>query len=383
MKPDTKPSRPFFSSGPCAKRPGWSLDALDGALLGRSHRAKNAKARIRQVIDESKELLGLPEGYVCGIVPASDTGAIEMAMWSLLGARGLDICAWESFGSAWVTDVVKQLKLENVNRHEADYGKLPDLGAIQFDNDVVFTYNGTTSGVRVPNLDWIPQERGGLVLCDATSAVFAMDLDYSKLDVVTSSWQKVMGGEAAHGMIVLSPRAIERLESYTPAWPLPKIFRMAKGGKLIQGIFEGATINTVSMLCVEDALDGLQWAKSIGGLPALLARSEANLSAVANWVEASDWIDFLAEDPATRSCTSICLKIVDPWYQGLSTEEQAAKAKELVKRLENEAVAYDFGSYRDAPPGIRIWGGATVDAEDTAALLPWLDWAFAQIKAEG
>lgn len=383
MKPDTKPSRPFFSSGPCAKRPGWSLDALDGALLGRSHRAKNAKARIRQVIDESKELLGLPEGYVCGIVPASDTGAIEMAMWSLLGARGLDICAWESFGSAWVTDVVKQLKLENVNRHEADYGKLPDLGAIQFDNDVVFTYNGTTSGVRVPNLDWIPQERGGLVLCDATSAVFAMDLDYSKLDVVTWSWQKVMGGEAAHGMIVLSPRAIERLESYTPAWPLPKIFRMAKGGKLIQGIFEGATINTVSMLCVEDALDGLQWAKSIGGLPALLARSEANLSAVANWVEASDWIDFLAEDPATRSCTSICLKIVDPWYQGLSTEEQAAKAKELVKRLENEAVAYDFGSYRDAPPGIRIWGGATVDAEDTAALLPWLDWAFAGIKAEG
>ncbi len=383
MKPDTKPSRPFFSSGPCAKRPGWSLDALDGALLGRSHRAKNAKARIRQVIDESKELLGLPEGYVCGIVPASDTGAIEMAMWSLLGARGLDICAWESFGAAWVTDVVKQLKLENVTRHEADYGKLPDLGAIQFDNDVVFTYNGTTSGVRVPNLDWIPQERGGLVLCDATSAVFAMDLDYSKLDVVTWSWQKVMGGEAAHGMIVLSPRAIERLESYTPAWPLPKIFRMAKGGKLIQGIFEGATINTVSMLCVEDALDGLQWAKSIGGLPALLARSEANLSAVANWVEASDWIDFLAEDPATRSCTSICLKIVDPWYQGLSTEEQAAKAKELVKRLENEAVAYDFGSYRDAPPGIRIWGGATVDAEDTAALLPWLDWAFAQIKAEG
>ncbi len=383
MKPDTKPSRPFFSSGPCAKRPGWSLDALDGALLGRSHRAKNAKARIRQVIDESKELLGLPEGYVCGIVPASDTGAIEMAMWSLLGARGLDICAWESFGAAWVTDVVKQLKLENVTRHEADYGKLPDLGAIQFDNDVVFTYNGTTSGVRVPNLDWIPQERGGLVLCDATSAVFAMDLDYSKLDVVTWSWQKVMGGEAAHGMIVLSPRAIERLESYTPAWPLPKIFRMAKGGKLIQGIFEGATINTVSMLCVEDALDGLQWARSIGGLPALLARSEANLSAVANWVEASDWIDFLAEDPATRSCTSICLKIVDPWYQGLSTEEQAAKAKELVKRLKNEAVAYDFGSYRDAPPGIRIWGGATVDAEDTAALLPWLDWAFAQIKAEG
>ncbi len=383
MKPDNKPSRPFFSSGPCAKRPGWSLDALDGALLGRSHRAKNAKARIRQVIDDSKEILGLPEGYVCGIVPASDTGAIEMAMWSLLGARGLDICAWESFGSAWVTDVVKQLKLENVTRHEADYGRLPDLSAINFDNDVVFTYNGTTSGVRVPNLDWIPQDHDGLVLCDATSAVFAMDLDYSKLDVITWSWQKVMGGEAAHGMIALSPRAIERLESYTPAWPLPKIFRMAKGGKLTQGIFEGATINTVSMLCVEDAVDGLQWARSIGGLPSLLARSEANLQAVAQWAEKSDWIDFLAEDPATRSCTSICLKIVDPWYQGLSPEEQAAKAKELVKRLESENIAYDFGSYRDAPPGIRIWGGATVDAEDTTALLPWLDWAFAQIKAEG
>jgi phosphoserine aminotransferase len=383
MKPDNKPSRPFFSSGPCAKRPGWSLDALDGALLGRSHRAKNAKARIRQVIDDSKEILGLPEGYVCGIVPASDTGAIEMAMWSLLGARGLDICAWESFGSAWVTDVIKQLKLENVTRHEADYGRLPDLSAINFDNDVVFTYNGTTSGVRVPNLDWIPQDHDGLVLCDATSAVFAMDLDYSKLDVITWSWQKVMGGEAAHGMIALSPRAIERLESYTPAWPLPKIFRMAKGGKLTQGIFEGATINTVSMLCVEDAVDGLQWARSIGGLPSLLARSEANLQAVAQWAEKSDWIDFLAEDPATRSCTSICLKIVDPWYQGLSPEDQAAKAKELVKRLESENIAYDFGSYRDAPPGIRIWGGATVDAEDTTALLPWLDWAFAQIKAEG
>ncbi|PDH29268.1 MAG: phosphoserine transaminase [Puniceicoccaceae bacterium MED-G30] len=383
MKPATTPRRPFFSSGPCAKRPGWSLDALDGALLGRSHRAKNAKARIRQVIDDSREILGLPEGYVCGIVPASDTGAIEMAMWSLLGARGLDICAWESFGSAWITDVVKQLKLEDVTRHEADYGKLPDLSAINFDNDVVFTYNGTTSGVRVPNLDWIPQDHDGLVLCDATSAVFAMDLDYSKLDVITWSWQKVMGGEAAHGMIALSPRAIERLETYSPPWPLPKIFRMSKGGKLIQGIFEGATINTVSMLCVEDAVDGLEWARSIGGLPALLARSEANLQAVAQWAEKSDWIDFLAEDPATRSCTSICLKIVDPWYQGLSHEEQAAKAKELVKRLESENIAYDFGSYRDAPPGIRIWGGATVDAEDTAALLPWLDWAFAQIKAEG
>lgn len=380
MKPDTKPSRPYFSSGPCSKRPGWSLEALENALVGRSHRAKPAKARIAEVINLSKELLNLPEGYVCGIVPASDTGAVEMAMWSLLGERGVEMCAWESFGSGWVTDVIKQLKLDNVNKHIADYGQLPDFSKVNFDNDVVFTWNGTTSGVKIPNADFIPDDRKGLTICDATSAVFAMDMDFSKLDVVTWSWQKVMGGEAAHGMIVLSPRAIERLESYTPAWPLPKIFRMTKGGKLISGIFTGATINTVSMLCVEDAYDGLQWAKSIGGLPTLIERSESNLTAIAEWVEKTDWVDFLAEDPATRSNTSICLKIVAPWYQALPAEEQAAKAKKIVSLLAQEDVAYDFGSYRDAPPGIRIWGGATVELADTQALLPWLDWAFTQIQ---
>jgi len=380
MKPEIKPNRPFFSSGPCAKRPGWSLDALQEALVGRSHRAKDPKARIQEVIHKSETILNLPKDYVCGIVPASDTGAVEMAMWSLLGARGLDICAWESFGSGWVTDVIKQLKLEDVSRHEADYGSLPDFTKINFSNDVVFTYNGTTSGVKVPNLDWIPENRQGLTICDATSAVFAMDIDFNKCDVVTWSWQKVMGGEAAHGMIVLSPRAIERLESYTPAWPLPKIFRMTKGGKLIQGIFEGATINTVSMLCVEDALDGLNWAESIGGLPALIKRSEANLKVVSDWVAKTDWIDFLAKHTVTRSNTSICLKIIAPWYQALTPEEQTKKAKELVKLIDNEGVAYDFGSYRDAPPGIRLWGGATVDAADTAKLLPWLDWAFKELR---
>ena len=380
MKPEIKPNRPFFSSGPCAKRPGWSLDALKESLVGRSHRAKEPKVRIQEVIHKSQTILNLPRDYVCGIVPASDTGAVEMAMWSLLGARGLDICAWESFGSGWVTDVIKQLKLEDVSRHEADYGSLPDFTKINFSNDVVFTYNGTTSGVKVPNLDWIPRNRQGLTICDATSAVFAMDIDFSKCDVVTWSWQKVMGGEAAHGMIVLSPRAINRLESYTPAWPLPKIFRMTKGGKLIQGIFEGATINTVSMLCVEDALDGLNWAESIGGLPALIERSEANLKVVTDWVAQTDWIDFLAKDPVTRSNTSICLKIIAPWYQALTPEEQSKKAKELVKLIDNEGVAYDFGSYRDAPPGIRLWGGATVDSADTAKLLPWLDWAFKELR---
>ncbi len=380
MKPEIKPDRPFFSSGPCAKRPGWSLVSLEDALVGRSHRAANAKARIKEVIDRSKELLGIPDDYVCGIVPASDTGSVEMAMWTLLGQRGVEMCAWESFGSGWTTDALKQLKLENVNRHEADYGQLPDLTKVNFDNDVVFTFNGTTSGVRVPNLDWIPDDRGGLAICDATSAVFAMDLDYSKLDVVTWSWQKVMGGEGAHGMIVLSPRAIERLESYTPAWPLPKIFRLTKGGKLIKGIFEGATINTISMLCIEDALDGLRWAESLGGLSALLNRSQANLQAVADWVDATDWVDFLADSVETRSSTSICLKITARWYQALAPEEQAAKAKQIVKLLDAEGVGYDFGSYRDAPPGIRIWGGATVDTADIQAFLPWLDWAFAQIQ---
>lgn len=380
MKPENKPNRPYFSSGPCAKRPGWSLSALEDALVGRSHRAANAKARIKEVIDRSKSILGIPEDYFCGIVPASDTGSVEMAMWSLLGERGVEMCAWESFGSGWTTDVLKQLKLEGVTRHEADYGALPDFSKVNFANDVVFTYNGTTSGVRVPDLNWIPDDRAGLTICDATSAVFAMDLDYSKLDVITWSWQKVMGGEGAHGMIVLSPRAVARLESYTPAWPLPKIFRLTKGGKLIKGIFEGATINTISMLCIEDALDGLRWAESLGGLPALLERSKANLDTIAEWVEKTDWVDFLAEDPKTRSNTSICLKITADWYQALPADEQAAKAKKIVKLLDTEGVGYDFGSYRDAPPGIRIWGGATVDTSDIAALLPWLDWAFSQIQ---
>lgn len=382
MKPTIKPNRPHFSSGPCAKRPDWSLQALEGGCLGRSHRSKPAKAKLQEVIDRSTAILGLPEGYVCGIVPASDTGAIEMAMWSLLGARDVEMCAWESFGSAWVTDVIKQLKLEKVTRHEADYGKLPDLSKVNFDNDVVFTYNGTTSGVKVPNTDWIPDDRKGLTLCDATSAVFAMDIDYSKLDVVTWSWQKVMGGEGAHGMLVLSPRAIERLENYTPPWPLPKIFRLTKGGKLISGIFSGATINTISMLCVEDALDGLKWAESIGGLSGLIQRSKANLAAITAWVEKTGWVEFLAEDPKTVSNTSICLKITADWYQALPADEQAAKAKQMVALLEKENVALDFGSYRDAPAGLRIWGGATVDTADIEALLPWLDWAFAEIRSE-
>ena len=379
MKPTTKPKRPYFSSGPCAKRPGWSLSALEDACVGRSHRSKPAKARLQEVIDRSASILGLPDDYICGIVPASDTGAIEMAMWSLLGARGVEMCAWESFGSAWVTDVIKQLNLKSITRHEADYGKLPDLSKVNFDNDVVFTYNGTTSGVKVPNTDWIPDDRKGLTLCDATSAVFAMNMDYSKLDVITWSWQKVMGGEGAHGMLVLSPRAIERLETYTPSWPLPKIFRLTKGGKLINGIFSGATINTISMLCVEDALDGLKWAENIGGLPELIKRSETNLAKIASWSEKTDWVEFLAQDPKTISNTSICLKITADWYQALPADEQAAKAKQIVALLEKEDVALDFGSYRDAPAGLRIWGGATVETADIEALLPWLDWAFAEI----
>lgn len=381
MKPTLKPNRPYFSSGPCSKRPGWSLSSLEGALVGRSHRAKIAKSRIQEVIDRTRTLLDLPEGYVCGIVPASDTGAVEMALWSLLGARGVDMLAWESFGSGWVTDVMKQLKLENARKLEAPYGEIPDLAEVDFNNDVVFTWNGTTSGAKVPNGDWIPDDRAGLTICDATSAVFAMELPWEKLDVVTYSWQKVMGGEAAHGMLILSPRAIERLESYTPAWPLPKIFRMTKGGKLISGIFEGATINTISMLCVEDALDGLKWAEEIGGLPELIKRSNANLSAIDAWVEKSDWIAFLTEDNSLRSNTSICLKIVDTWFTAKPEDEQSAIAKKIVSILESEEIGYDFGSYRDAPTGFRIWGGATVDTADIEALLPWLDWAYSEVKS--
>ena len=380
MKPELKPNRPYFSSGPCSKRPDWSPTSIEGALVGRSHRSKGAKARIKDVIDRSKSILGIPHDYVCGIVPASDTGALEMALWNLLGQRGVEMLAWESFGLAWVTDVEKQLKLDDVTTRIADYGELPKLDLVDFTKDVVFTWNGTTSGVKVPNGDWIPSDREGLAICDATSAVFAMDLPWSKLDVVTWSWQKVMGGEAAHGMIALSPRAVARIESYSPPWPLPKIFRLTKGGKLIKGIFEGATINTVSMICVEDALDGLLWAERIGGLSALIDRSNSNLRVVEEWVADRDWIDFLANDPSQRSNTSICLRITDPWYQSLSDEEQQKKAKQLVALIEKEDVAYDFGSYRDAPPGIRIWGGATVESQDTEALLPWIDWAYQILK---
>ncbi|MDJ0705206.1 MAG: phosphoserine transaminase [Leptolyngbyaceae cyanobacterium MO_188.B28] len=381
-KPSQRPQCPNFSSGPCSKRPGWSIDVLSNALVGRSHRSKPGKRRLHEVIERSRAILGLPDSYLCGIVPASDTGAVEIAMWSLLGARGVDMAAWESFGQGWITDVQKQLKLDDCRIFTADYGKLPDFSAMDCNRDVVFTWNGTTAGVKAPNADWIADDRQGLTICDATSAVFAMDLPWSKLDVVTWSWQKVMGGEAAHGMLALSPRAVERLETYTPAWPLPKIFRLTKGGKLIKGIFEGATINTPSMVCVEDALDGLKWAESIGGLSALIARSQANLAAISNWVDKTPWIDFLAVEPETCSNTSICLKIVDPWYIALSKEEQAKGAKQIAALLDKEEVAYDIGSYRDAPPGLRIWGGATVETSDIEALLPWLDWAYEQIKGE-
>ena len=380
--PAHKPANPNFSSGPCAKRPGYSLENLKGAPLGRSHRAKVGKVKLKRAIDLTREILGVPADYRIGIVPASDTGAVEMAMWSLLGARGVDMLAWESFGEGWVTDVVKQLKLKDARILKAPYGELPDLSQVNFDNDVVFTWNGTTSGVRVPNADWIPADRKGLTICDATSACFAQRLDYSKLDVVTFSWQKVLGGEAAHGMIILSPRAVERLTSYTPAWPMPKIFRMTNGGKLIEGIFVGDTINTPSMLCVEDALDGLRWAESIGGLRGLIARTEGNLATIAGWVAESDWARLLAEEPATRSCTSVCLRIVAPWFTALDAAAQAKAAARLSAILEAEGVALDAASYRDAPPGLRIWCGATVEQSDVAALLPWLDQAFARVTAE-
>ncbi|TWB12349.1 phosphoserine aminotransferase [Nitrospirillum amazonense] len=381
-KPESRPSNPNFSSGPCAKRPGWTLEALKGALVGRSHRSKPGKAKLQEVIDRSRALLNIPADYRIGIVPASDTGAVEMALWSLLGARGVDMVAWESFGKDWVTDVVKQLKLADARTFTAGYGKLPDLAQVDFKNDVVFTWNGTTSGVRVPDGDWIAADREGLAICDATSAAFAMDLPWDKLDVVTWSWQKVLGGEAAHGMLVLSPRAVARLESYKPAWPLPKIFRMTKDGKIVEGIFKGETINTPSMLAVEDALDGLRWAESVGGLKGLIERSESNLAAVADWVAAGTTAAFLAEVPATRSCTSICLKFADPKLAGQTPEVQAEVAKKVASLLEKEGVALDAGAYRDAPPGLRIWGGATVERSDVQALLPWIDWAYATVAAE-
>ncbi|WP_430436203.1 phosphoserine transaminase [Oceanibaculum nanhaiense] len=382
MKPTTRPVVPYFSSGPCAKRPGWSPDALKDAALARSHRAKLGKAKLAEVIDRTRAILGVPADWRIGIVPASDTGAFEMAMWTLLGARGVDALAWESFGAGWVTDILKQLKLDDVRVIEADYGKLPDLGQVDFARDVVFTWNGTTSGVRVPDGDWIPADREGLTLCDATSAAFAMDLPWDKLDAVTYSWQKVLGGEAQHGMLILSPRAVERLESYKPAWPLPKLFRMTKNGKLNEGIFKGETINTPSMLCVEDQIDALRWAESIGGLKGLIARSQANLKAVEAWVEKSDWAAFLPETAETRSSTSICLVIKDAWFTALPAEAQAAAAKKLAALVEAEGAGYDIGAYRDAPAGLRIWGGATVETSDIEALLPWLDWAYAQVKTE-
>ena len=380
--PDLRPANPNFSSGPCAKRPGHSLDALSGALLGRSHRARQPKARLAEVIDRSRALLGMPADWRLGIVPASDTGAVEMALWSLLGARGVDVVAFESFGAGWATDIFKQLKLTDARLLEAPYGKLPDLAAVDFSRDVVFTWNGTTSGVRVPNGAWIRPDREGLTICDATSAAFAMNLAWDRLDVATWSWQKVLGGEAAHGMLALSPRAVARLESYTPPWPLPKIFRLTSKGRLNEGVFKGETINTPSMLCVEDALDGLRWAERIGGLPALIARCEANLAAIAAWVARSDWIDFLAEDPATRSCTSVCLKLTAPWVAALPTDGQWQVARRIAALLEAEGVAYDITAHRDSPPGLRIWTGATIETSDVAALLPWLDWAYATVAAE-
>jgi len=376
-----RPANPRFSSGPCTKRPGWTPDALDDAALGRSHRAKIGKAKLKQAIDQTRTLLGVPDGYRIGIVPASDTGAVEMALWSMLGQRGVHMVSWESFGAGWVSDVVKQLKLDDVKVLEADYGLLPDLSKIEFDRDVVFTWNGTTSGVRVPNGDFIPADREGLTICDATSAAFAQELPFDKLDVVTFSWQKVLGGEGGHGMLILSPRAVERLESYTPSWPLPKIFRMTKGGKLIEDIFEGATINTPSMLCVEDYLDALAWAENIGGLDALVHRADSNAAIISRFVEQAEWIDFLASDVATRSNTSVCLKIVDPEIAALAADAQASFAKGMVALLDKAGIAFDIGAYRDAPAGLRIWTGATVEASDLEALMPWLEWAFQQQRA--
>ena len=380
-KPEEKPANPKFSSGPTSKRPGWSLAEFNTESLGRSHRAKQPKARLKKVIDDSKRILGIPEDYLLAIVPASDTGAFEMAMWTMLGARGVDVLSWESFGEGWATDIKSQLKLQDIRLISAPYGDLPDLNSTDAaSRDVIFTWNGTTSGVCVSNADWIPADREGLTFCDATSAVFAMEVDWPKLDVVTWSWQKVLGGEAGHGMLALSPGAVERLETYTPAWPLPKIFRLAKKGKVGLDLFAGATINTPSMLAVEDQLDALAWAESIGGLAGLIERSQANLAAIKAWVDQRDWIEFLATDPATISSTSICLCIVDEWFSLQEEDAQRSLIKSLVDKLESEGVALDIGGYRDAPPGLRIWGGGTIEVSDIEALLPWLDWAYAEIR---
>ena len=378
--PTVRPLVPHFSSGPCAKRPGWSLSALTDAVLGRSHRSKIGRAKLKRAIDLTRDVLEVPATYRIGIVPASDTGAVEMALWSMLGARPVTVLAWESFGEGWASDITKELKLADVTVLKAAYGELPDLAKVNPACDVIFTWNGTTSGVRVPNADWIAADRAGLSICDATSACFAQQLDWPKLDVVTFSWQKALGGEAAHGMLILSPRAVERLESYAPPRPLPKIFRLTKGGKLNEGVFEGETINTPSMLCLEDYLDALAWAKSIGGLKALIARADANVKVIADWVAATPWIEFLAHDPALRSNTSVCLKVVDPSVAKLAPEAQAAFVKGIAAALEKEAVAYDIAAYLDAPPGLRIWCGSTVERADVEALTLWLDWAFAKSK---
>ncbi|HEX4105116.1 MAG TPA: phosphoserine transaminase [Rhizomicrobium sp.] len=377
-RPAVRPARPFFSSGPCAKRPGWTPEALNNALVGRSHRSKPGKAKLKDAIERTKKLLGIPANYKVGIMPASDTGAMEMAMWSMLGPMEVDIFAWESFGEDWVTDTVKQLKLK-ANVHKAAYGEIPELKTAK-NRDVVFLWNGTTSGVKVPNGDWIPADRDGITICDATSAAFAMDLPWDKLDVTTFSWQKVLGGEAAHGMLVLSPNAVARLESYTPHWPMPKIFRMTKGGKLVDGIFEGETINTPSMIAVEDYLDALNWAESVGGLKGLIKRSNDNLAVLDAWTKTCGWAGFLAKDQAIRSNTSVCIKITDPWFASLSDDAKADAAKKIAGVLEKEGVALDIAGYRSAPPGLRIWCGATVDTADLEALTPWLDWAWAQVK---
>jgi phosphoserine aminotransferase len=380
MKPTNLPARPFFSSGPCAKRPGWTPDVLRDAVLGRSHRSKTGHARLKTLLDLSREILRLPDDYRIAVVPGSDTGAFEIAMWSLLGERGIDCLAWESFGLGWVNDIRSHLKLDDLRVFKADYGELPDLSQVDWRRDVVFTWNGTTSGVRVPNGDWIDADREGLSLCDATSAAYAMDLPWPKLDVATYSWQKVLGGEAAHGMLVLSPRAVARLESYSPPRPLPKLFRLVKNGRLMEDVFEGATINTPSMLCVEDQVDVLRWAKSLGGLDALVARTTGNLAAIAQWVGGTPWVDFLAGRAEMRSHTSVCLKIVDPWFTAQSEQARWATVKKMCALLEQEGAAYDIAAYRDAPPGLRIWCGATVDREDVEQLLPWLDWAYGEVK---
>ncbi|MGD9638562.1 MAG: phosphoserine transaminase [Alphaproteobacteria bacterium] len=382
VKPTLRPKCPNFSSGPCAKRPGWTVKALESALVGRSHRSKPGAARLKESIDLMAKVLNLPEGYRVGIVAGSDTGAVEMCMWSMLGGRGVDVFEWESFSGGWVTDITKQLKLANVRTFKAPYGELPDLTQADFKNDVVFVWNGTTSGVKVPNGDWIPADREGITICDATSAVYAMKLPWEKLDVTTFSWQKVLGGEAAHGVIILSPRAIARLESYTPSWPMPKIFRMVSKGKVNEALFEGSTINTPSMLCVEDVIDALKWAESIGGSDALVRRSNANLEALSKWVKKTDWVEFLAKEEASRSNTSICLSIVAPWFTKLSVEDQWKASKKITSLLDKEGVAHDINAYKDAPPGIRVWGGATVETSDIEALCAWLDWAYAEVAKE-